>query len=73
MSETFAAHFANERPGARVDGHVPREVVMSVKDFAAIGAGENAAFGVVVVTSASGRTAVFIRLAFHVGYDAVQR
>jgi len=42
LAETFTAHFTDERTRAGVYRHVPRQIVMGVENFAAIGASKNA-------------------------------
>ncbi len=55
LTEPFAAHFADERTGARVHRHVPRQVVVSVEDFAAVGTRKDSASVVAVVVVVVGR------------------
>lgn len=40
LAEPFAAYLTNERSGARVHGHVSRQVVMRVEHFTAVRARE---------------------------------
>lgn len=44
LTETFAADFAYEWPGTGVDGHVSRQVVVSVEYFAAFLTGKHLPF-----------------------------
>ena len=42
LSEALSAHFAHKRPGAGVHGHVPREIVVGVEHFPAVGTRKDA-------------------------------
>jgi len=44
LPETLAADLADERPGARVNRHMPRQIVMRVEHLAAFRAGEGLLF-----------------------------
>lgn len=50
LPESFATDFTDEWTSARVNWHVPGQIVMRVKDFAAIRTGKDPALVVIVVS-----------------------